>query len=142
MIIGWLADTTCGETSEDWKENMAGWENMMGVQGAAGGIVGEDVGGKGDGVEGGADAEDKVWDWGEDADSNGVGVGVEEVWVDGRGDGVGDRADVEDKVWDWGVDTDSNGVGDGVDEDWFEEGRSRDVGEVTETRCEASSAVK
>ena len=39
---------------------MAGWEDMVGVQGAAGGIVGEDVGGRGDGVGGGADAEDKV----------------------------------------------------------------------------------
>ena len=59
MIRGWEADTACEETSEIWTESMASWVDMMGVQGAAGDIEGEDVEGRGDGVGGEADGEDK-----------------------------------------------------------------------------------
>ena len=42
MIRGWVADTTWGETSDDWVESLAGWEDIVGLQGVIGDIGGED----------------------------------------------------------------------------------------------------
>ena len=142
MIRGWVADTTWGETSDDWVENLAGWEDIVGVLGVTSDLGVEDDEDRADWVGGGGNLEDESWAW--VGGSNGLEDDVDEDWVEecgswdvaedveGRDDGFRDVADMEDEIWDWGGD--NSWVGDSVDTDWVEECGSWDAGEVTETR--------